>query len=183
MTETPHALTTRLAYANPWMRVREDLVRWPGGHEAVYGVVEKPDFAVILPRDRDGWWMVEQYRYTIGRRVLEFPQGSWPAGHDGDTLALAVAELREETGFTAGAMRRIGRMQEAYGFVDQACDVYLATDLSAGDPDREATELHMEHRFVRDEELADLIRAGEVVDAVTIAALTLHRLDEAATSV
>lgn len=182
MTETPRALTTRLAYANPWMRVREDLVRWPGGHEAVYGVVEKPDFAVILPRDGDGWWMVEQYRYTIGRRVLEFPQGSWPAGHDGDTLALAAAELREETGFTAGAMRRIGRMQEAYGFVDQACDVYLATDLRAGDPDREATELHMEHRFVHDDELARLIRAGDVVDAVTIAALTLHRLDEAATS-
>ncbi|WP_448006414.1 NUDIX domain-containing protein [Agromyces bauzanensis] len=182
MTELPRALTTRLAYSNPWMRVREDLVRWPGGHEAVYGVVEKPDFAVILPRDGDGWWMVEQYRYPIGRRVLEFPQGSWPAGQEGDTLTLAAAELREETGFTAGTMRRIGRMQEAYGFVDQACDVYLATELSAGDPDREATELHMEHRFVGDDELADLIRAGEVVDAVTIAALTLHRLDAVASS-
>ncbi|WP_136707484.1 NUDIX hydrolase [Agromyces sp. H66] len=182
MTESPRALTTRLAYANPWMRVREDLVRWPGGHESVYGVVEKPDFAVILPRDGDGWWMVEQYRYPIGRRVLEFPQGSWPAGHAGDTLALATAELREETGFTARTMRRIGRMQEAYGFVDQACDVFLATDLEPGDPDREATELHMEHRLVGDDELADLIRAGEVVDAVTIAALTLHRLDAAASS-
>jgi 8-oxo-dGTP pyrophosphatase MutT (NUDIX family) len=192
MTQLPRALTTRLAYENAWMRVREDLVRWPGGHEAVYGVIEKPDFAVIMPRDSDsvsvsdsdggesGWWMVEQYRYTIGRRVLEFPQGSWPAGHAGDTLALAEAELREETGFTASSMRRIGRMQEAYGFVDQACDVYLATGLAAGDPDREATELHMEHRFVTDGELATLIRSGRVVDAVTIAALTLHRLDAGA---
>ncbi len=182
MTQQPRALTSRLAYENPWMRVREDLVRWPGGHESVYGVIEKPDFAVIMPRDgdadgADGWWMVEQYRYTIGRRVLEFPQGSWPAGHSGDTLALAEAELREETGFTARSMRRIGRMQEAYGFVDQACDVYLASGLEAGDPDREATELHMEHRFVTDDELAALIRSGHVVDAVTIAALTLHRLD------
>lgn len=189
MTQLPRALTTRLAYENPWMRVREDLVRWPGGHEAIYGVIEKPDFAVIMPRDgnrdgnRDGeggWWMVEQYRYTIGRRVLEFPQGSWSAGHAGDTLALAEAELREETGLTATSMRKIGRMQEAYGFVDQACDVYLATGLASGDPDREATELHMEHRFVTDDELAALIRSGQVVDAVTIAALTLHRLDAGA---
>ena len=184
MTQSPRALSSRLAYENAWMRVREDLVRWPGGHEALYGVVEKPDFAVIMPRDRDGdrggWWMVEQYRYTIGRRVLEFPQGSWPAGEAGDTLTLAAAELREETGFTAHSLRLIGRMQEAYGFVDQACDVYLATGLTPGDPDREATELHMQHRFVTDHELATLIRSGEVVDAVTIAALTLHRLDETA---
>lgn len=181
MTDLPHALDSRIAYENPWMRVREDTVRWPGGHEALYGVVEKPDFAVVLPRDGEGWWMVEQFRYTIGRRVLEFPQGSWPTagegGEGGDTLELAAAELREETGFTAGTMRRIGRMQEAYGFADQACDIYLATDLVAGEPDREATELHMEHRFVSDGELAALIRAGEVVDSVTIAALTLYRLD------
>jgi 8-oxo-dGTP pyrophosphatase MutT (NUDIX family) len=129
--------------------------------------------------------MVEQFRYTIGRRVLEFPQGSWPTAADGggdhggggDTLELAAAELREETGFVAGSMRRIGRMQEAYGFADQACDVYLATDLVAGTPDREATELHMEHRFVADAALGELIRTGAVVDSVTLAALTLYRLD------
>jgi len=182
MNDEPHRLDSRIAYENPWMRVREDTVRWPGGHEGLYGVVEKPDFAVVLPREGEGWWMVEQFRYPIGRRVLEFPQGSWPTAADsghggGDTLELAAAELREETGLTAGSMRRIGRMQEAYGFADQACDVYLATDLVAGEPDREATELHMEHRFVADAELGELIRTGVVVDSVTLAALTLHRLD------
>ena len=176
MTELPRALTSRTAYENDWMRVREDLVRWPGGHEAIYGVVEKPDFAVVLPRDGDGWWMVEQYRYTIGRRVWEFPQGSWPAGHGGDTLALAAAELREETGLVADTLEHIGRMQEAYGFARQACDLYLATGLTEGEPDREPTEHGMVHRRVSDSELERMIRAGEVVDTVTIAALTIARL-------
>jgi 8-oxo-dGTP pyrophosphatase MutT (NUDIX family) len=176
MTQEPLTLTSRTAYENDWMRVREDLVRWPGGHEAIYGVVEKPDFAVVLPRDRDGWWMVEQYRYTIGRRAWEFPQGSWPAGHGGDTLALAGAELREETGFVAGSLEAIGRMQEAYGYARQGCDVFLATALTHGEPDREPTEHGMVHRWVSDRELDRMIVAGDVVDAVTIAALTFARL-------
>ena len=176
MTELPRTLTTRIAYENAWMRVREDLVRWPGGHEAIYGVVEKPDFAVVLPRDGDGWWMVEQYRYTIGRRVWEFPQGSWPAGHGGDTLGLAAAELREETGFAAASLEHIGRMQEAYGFTSQGCDLFLATGLTPGEPDREPTEHGMVHRWVSDDELDGMIRTGDVIDAVTIAALTFVRL-------
>lgn len=176
MTESPRALSTRIAYENPWMRVREDVVRWPGGHEALYGVVEKPDFAVVLPRDGDGWWMVEQFRYTIGRRAWEFPQGSWPAGEQGDTLALAAAELREETGLVAASLEQVGRMQEAYGFADQACDVFLATGLTHGEPDREPTEHGMVHRWVSDEELGRMIRAGDVVDSVTLAALTLAGL-------
>jgi len=176
MTELPRTLTSRVAYRNDWMSVREDVVRWPGGHEGIYGVVEKSDFAVILPRDGDGWWMVEQYRYTIGRRVWEFPQGSWPAGREGDTLALAAAELREETGLVAASLVQIGRMQEAYGFASQACDIFLATELTAGEPDREATELGMEHRRISDDELERMIRAGDVVDSVTLAALTFARL-------
>lgn len=176
MTQEPLTLTSRTAYENDWMRVREDLVRWPGGHEAIYGVVEKPDFAVVLPRDRAGWWMVEQYRYTIGRRAWEFPQGSWPAGHGGDTLALAAAELREETGFVAGSLEVIGRMQEAYGYARQGCDVFLATALTHGEPDREPTEQGMVHRWVSDRELDRMIVTGDVVDAVTIAALTFARL-------
>ena len=42
-------------------------------------------------RERDGFWLVEQYRYPIGRRTWEFPSGGWP--HDspgGDAEALAL---------------------------------------------------------------------------------------------
>jgi len=176
MTQEPLTLSSRTAYENDWMRVREDLVRWPGGHEAIYGVVEKPDFAVVLPRDGDGWWMVEQYRYTIGRRAWEFPQGSWPAGHGGDAAALAAAELREETGFIAASLEPIGRMQEAYGYARQGCDVFLATGLTHGEPDREPTEHDMVHHWVSDHDLDRMIVTGHVVDAVTIAALTFARL-------
>jgi len=67
-------------------------------------------------------------------------------------------------------------MQEAYGFTNQGCDLFLATGLTPGEPDREPTEHGMVHRWVSDDELDGMIRTGDVIDAVTIAALTLVRL-------
>lgn len=37
-------------YENAWMSVREDQVRLPDGTPGVYGVVDMPDFALVIPR-------------------------------------------------------------------------------------------------------------------------------------
>ncbi|MFE1049323.1 hypothetical protein ACFW5S_26680 [Streptomyces olivaceus] len=74
----PELLESRLAYRNPWMTVREAGLRRPDGSDGLYGVVDKPDFVLIVPRERDGFHLVEQYRYPVGSRFWEFPQRSWP---------------------------------------------------------------------------------------------------------
>ena len=74
-----------------------------------------------------GW--VEQYRYAVGRRACEFPQGSWSPGRHGPASELARAELREETGLSAGSWTHLGHLFTAYGFCSQGFDVYLAEDL------------------------------------------------------
>ncbi|WP_241831765.1 hypothetical protein [Parafrankia soli] len=50
---------TRIAYENPWMRVREDAIVRADGSPGLFGVVEKSDFALIIPVDTDGVWLVE----------------------------------------------------------------------------------------------------------------------------
>ena len=89
---------TRQVYENPWMRVREDSIRRQDGSAGIYGVVDKPDFALVVPLDGDRLHMVEQFRYPIGLRRWEFPQGTAPGLADVDPLELAARELREETG-------------------------------------------------------------------------------------
>ncbi len=145
-------LETRTVYDNAWMTVREDRVARSDGTTGTYGVVDKADFALTMPREQGGFWLVQQYRYPIGRRAWEFPQGSWAADASGDQAALALAELREETG------------------------VFLATHLVAGPPKREHTEQDMVHRFVTDVELATMIGTGEIVDAASVAADALFGL-------
>ena len=167
--------STREVYRNAWMSVREDGVVLPDGQPGLYGVVDKPDFALVVPREDDGsLWLVEQYRYPVQRRSWEFPQGSWPAsGHAGGPAELARAELREETGLLAGRLDHLGRLHEAPGFCSQGFDVWLATGLVAGPPEREATEQGMRTRRVTDAELRRMVRDGELVDAASLAAYAL----------
>ena len=173
-------LSSRIVYSNAWLTLREDQVEQADGRPGVYAVVDKPDFAVVVPRDGDAFWMVEQHRYPVGRRTLEFPMGGWPAGRSGPLADLARAELREETGLQAGRLTRLGHLSTANGFSSQGFDVYLAEDLTDGPTDREPTEADMVHRRVPRGELAELIRTGAVDDATTIAAYGLLLVTEAA---
>ena len=169
--------SSREVYRNAWMSVREDQVLLPDGQAGVYGVVDKPDFALVVPREDDGGlWLVEQYRYPVQRRSWEFPQGSWAAGTAGSAAELAAAELREETGLRAAQLLHLGRLHEAPGFCSQGFDVWLATGLVAGPPEREVTEQGMRTRRVTDAELRQMVRAGELVDAASLAAYTLCAL-------
>ena len=54
--------SSREVYRNAWMTVREDEIVRDDGSTGIYGVVDKPDFALIIPQDDTGFWLVEQYR-------------------------------------------------------------------------------------------------------------------------
>lgn len=160
------------------MSVREDQVVREDGSSGTYGVVDKPDFALVIPQDQDGFWLVEQFRYPVGRRAWEFPQGSWGTGASGSAADLARSELAEETGLRANRLQHLGHLYEAYGFCSQGFDVYLASDLARGEVAREESERDMQHRSVTEQEFRRMIRAGDIVDGASVAAyslLLLHR--------
>ena len=48
-------LTTRVAYENKWLRVREDTVRRADGSHGLYGVVERREFVVLVPWQNCPW--------------------------------------------------------------------------------------------------------------------------------
>lgn len=166
-------LSTREVYATKWLRVREDEVQFADRSVGIYTVVEKPDFVVVLPYARDGFWLVEQYRYPVGARQWEFPQGSWSHGQSGSAEELAIAELAEETGLTAGTLKHLGRGFAAYGFSSQAFDVFLATELAPGTPNRESTEADMVHAWRSRDDLDAMIRSSTFGDAQSLAALAM----------
>ena len=170
---------TTLVYRNPWMSLREDAVRLPDGSPGSYAVVDKPTAALVIPMDDAGLHLIEQFRYPVGRRSWEFPSGTAPEDRPARGADLARAELAEETGFRAGTLRPLGRIALAPGITSQECDVFLATDLTAGPTAREHTEQGMRQRRFGRSELERLIREGGVTDGPTIAAYTLLRLHEA----
>jgi hypothetical protein len=66
--QPPVRLGTRVAYRNPWLSVREDTLVLADGSTGIYGVVEKADYALIIPEENGGFHLVEQFRHAVGRR-------------------------------------------------------------------------------------------------------------------
>jgi 8-oxo-dGTP pyrophosphatase MutT (NUDIX family) len=168
-------ISSRLVYENRWLRLREDKVRRLDGSEGIYSVLERAEFAVICPVQDGEIYLVEQFRYPIGRRVWEFPMGTWE-WQDVAPETLAIAELKEETGLVAGKLHEIGRIVQAAGYSNQEGRVYFATDLRPGDAEREQEEQDMVLGHFQIAEVERMIRDGVICDAITVAAFGQARL-------
>ncbi|MGC2161441.1 MAG: NUDIX hydrolase [Silvibacterium sp.] len=168
-------LSSREVYRNSWLRLREDQIERSDGARGVYSVVDKDDCAVILPIEGDTIYLVEQFRYTIGQRALELPQGGWETP-DVDPEELARGELREETGLIAGSMTRLGALWIAYGFAKQKQHVYLATGLTQAttDPDPEEHDLVLKTASIA--EFEQMLLDGTIQDASTLGAWGLYKV-------
>src|ERR1700760_3409392 len=168
-------LSTREIYRNPWLRMREDEIERANGARGIYSVVDKQDCAVILPIDGDHIWLVEQFRYTIGERALELPQGGWEADNV-DPEELARGELREETGLLAGRMTALPWMWIAYGFARQSQFIFVAEDFKQGPHDRDPEESDMQVVRVPITAFEQKLRNGEIRDCSTVAAWGSYQL-------
>jgi 8-oxo-dGTP pyrophosphatase MutT (NUDIX family) len=165
--------SSAVVYSNRWMTVREDRTLRPDGSPGVYGVVHKADFALIMPYADGGFHLVEQYRYPVRGRYWEFPQGAAEDSPAADPVALARAELAEETGLTAATLTPIGWLFPSYGFCDHGFHIMVATGLTAGRPSPEPDEVGMRSRWFAEADVWQLVAEGRIADAHTVAALGL----------
>ncbi|MBS1690718.1 MAG: NUDIX hydrolase [Actinobacteria bacterium] len=170
-------VASREVYRNNWLTLREDAIRRPDGSDGLYAVVDKPTYALVIPRDGERFQLVEQFRYPLGLRRWEFPQGTAPELADVDPEELAARELREETGLRAASLARLGQLDVAPGMSSQRGWVFLATGLTEGEHEREHEEQDMRSDWFTGERIDEMIRDGTITDAQTIAAWALLRLN------
>lgn len=170
------ALASRQVYQNNWLTIREDDIRRPDGSSGIYAVVDKPTYALVIPRDGDSFHLVEQFRYPLGLRRWEFPQGTAPDRAVLEPAALAARELREETGLTAASLVELGMLDVAPGMSSQRGRVFLATGITEGPHDREHEEQDMRSAWFDRAEIEQMMRDGVITDAQSMAAWTLMLL-------
>ncbi|MFT8671447.1 NUDIX domain-containing protein [Acetobacter orientalis] len=174
-------LSSRIAYENPWTRVREDIICRPNGEKGLYGVIERGQFSVIFPLGLtpDGKptvTLVNQYRYPVQKRLWELPMGMWESRPDALPVELAIGELREETGLIAGHMHYAGFLYQGAGYSTQKGHIYLATHLTQSTPQREPTEQDMYCKTFLLEEFEEMITKNQIPCAISLAAFTLLRV-------
>ena len=121
--------SSRTAYQNQWIRVREDEVLRPDGTPGIYGVVEVPaSVGIVAVNQKDYVVLIGQWRYTLSRYLIEIPRG----GSDGepDILTVAQRELAEEAGLSAARWQTLGAVEVNSGITTDIQHLFLATELS-----------------------------------------------------
>ena len=155
------------------MKVREDEVEFQNKTKGIYGVVDKPDFALVVPFTDDGFYLVRLYRYAVQNSFWEFPEGSYEENPNIDPKELALNELQEETGLIAKRIEKIGYQYVAYGMSSQGFHIFLAQDFTQTKQNLEAAEDGMEVRQFSVSEFKNMVQDGEIRDTPTIAAYGL----------
>ena len=171
-------LASGVVYEDNWMRLRRDEIQRRDGSVGTYAFVEKADFALVIPAENDGFHLVEEFRYPIGRRTWSFPQGGFPHGASGPPEELARLELAQETGLRARVLVKLGYLNAAHGISSQGGHYFLATGLEPGPPERENEEQDMRQAWVPRARFEEMISEGAITDDSTVAAYALLLLHE-----
>jgi ADP-ribose pyrophosphatase len=162
-------LEARQAWRGSFLDVRNDRVALPDGSETCREYIVHPGAVMIVALLGDDRVVVErQWRYPMGRAMLEFPAGKLEPGEP--VLDCAVRELIEETGYRAAEWARAGILHNAIGYSDEGIEIWFARGLSLGERSLDAGEfLDVFEASVGS--LEDAARGGEVTDAKTLIGL------------
>jgi ADP-ribose pyrophosphatase len=168
----PHQLIQRtLIYTGKAFSVAQHQLRLPDGRANTYDLVEHNNAVTILPQDAQGSiLLVRQYRLGAKSELLELPAGV--LHDDEDPAEGAAREVREETGFAAGRLTRLGGFYMAPGYSTEYMHVFLATQLTP-DPLPQDDDEFLQVETIPASRLLEMAQRGEIQDGKTLVSLLL----------
>mgnify|MGYP001058186143 CR=1 FL=1 len=162
-------LSTQQAYHGRAVNLHVDTVEKPGGNKTTREVVEHSDcVAVVVLDDQNNVLLERQFRYPVGKSLLEIPAGGIDPGEE--PIDCVRRELQEEIGYLPKKIEKLGGFYSIPGYGTEYLHCYLATDLMPSRLVAEDTE-GIEIVRVPRSEIPQLIASGEICDAKSIAGL------------
>jgi ADP-ribose pyrophosphatase len=165
----------RSIYQGNILDLEVDRVQLPSGGEASREVVRHLGAVVVLPLHEDRKIeFVRQYRYPMGKILLELPAGKLDPGED--PVDCAGRELAEETGWKPIEIHELGSFFTTPGFTDEVLHAFIATPLEPAPDIAQDPDEAIENVTMTVEEALVACREGTIRDSKTIATLFLARL-------
>ena len=141
------------------------------GSQSEREVILHPGAVALVPMvDVDHVCLVRVRRHAIDKVCLEVPAGTIDPAESPDTTA--ARELREETGYTAGQVRRVAEWWPSPALFTERMHLYLCTDLRPGPTDLQPDE-QIEPVIVAWAEALRMVYDGEIEDAKSMLALMI----------
>ena len=154
-----------------------DTVKIPNGNVAKWDFIGHKGAAAVVPVMEDGRiLMVRQYRNAIDRETLEIPAGG-RNGVEEPYLECAYRELEEETGYRAEKedFEFLISVKTTVAFCNEQIEVYVAHNLKSSVQHLDEDEYINVQAYTVDE-LLELIYAGKMQDAKTMAAIMAYKI-------
>lgn len=167
-------LSEEVLCENHWFLYKHDVYEKPDGTPGDYFYSESLGMVKVIPFFPDGRLvLILQHRYLQDKQSIEFPAGGID---DGETPSeSAIRELREETGYGADELIKIGTFEPSNGISKNEAHVFIARIFDAqGEQELEQTE-EIEVLIRRPDELEEMIARGDIWDGPTIVAWMLSR--------
>ncbi len=147
-----------------------DTVELPNGAKATREYVRHPGAVMIIPliEEPDGTVRIvleRQFRYPMGRVMIEFPAGKLDPGED--VFTCAQRELREETGYSATQWARAGMLNPLIAYSTEFIDIWFARSLRPGSRELDPTEF-LDVFTATPAELSQWCLDGGVTDGKTL---------------
>lgn len=130
---TEKTLSSKCVYDGGFLRVMQDVVELPNGHESGRCYLKHPGGVCIAAIDEDGnVALVRQYRYAMLNEILELPAGKIDGGETPEECGRR--ELLEETGMTAEKLVPLGVLYPTPGYSSEGIYMFLAENVTKGEP-------------------------------------------------
>jgi ADP-ribose pyrophosphatase len=167
-------LNSQTIYKGVFLEARVDNVELPDKTNSRRFFIIHPGAAVIVAEARkNSFLVIEQYRYSIGKTMLEFPAGKRDPKEP--TAKTAKRELLEETGYAAAKVKKLGPIYPCIGYSTECIDVYYARNLKLQKQHLDEGEF-LNVFEMTEKEIDSAIKCGKITDAKTLSAWMLYKL-------
>ena len=168
-------LESELVFDGAVCHLYKDKVELPDGSTSMREYVKHLGAVCVIPITDEGEVILEkQYRYSVGRVMIEIPAGKLDYAGE-DFLSAAERELREETGAVADEMIDMGDYFGSPAIMGEHIRMFMAKGLTFGECELDEGEFLEVFRLPLDEAV-DMVMRGEITDGKTQVAILRAKL-------
>lgn len=163
-------------YKGSVFTVTKDTVTLENGTTAIREVVHHSGGAgVVVINDKDEVALVRQFRYGVGKEMLEIPAGKVEKGEY--PMETAKREIEEEIGYSADSMQAYGSVAPTCAYCSEIIHIFLAKGLKKSVQKLDQDEF-LTVEWIPFQTAIEMILVGEIIDSKTVSALLRIKIEK-----